>query len=51
MSEEIVLRVLEFKPSIKECATSCEKIFSKLVPVIFWGFMFLGMIFPAIISR
>lgn len=51
MSEEIVLRILEFRPSIKECATSCEKIFAKLVPVIFWGFMALGVILPAIASR
>ncbi|MSN27417.1 MAG: hypothetical protein GJV46_16335 [Geobacter sp.] len=51
MAEEIVLRILELKPSIKECATSSEKIFAKLVPVIFWGFMVLGVILPAIASR
>jgi len=51
VAEEIVLRILELKPSIKECATSSEKIFAKLVPVIFWGFMVLGVILPAIASR
>ncbi|MBC7963140.1 MAG: hypothetical protein H7Y05_09375 [Steroidobacteraceae bacterium] len=52
MNEEIVLRTFELKPtSIKECATSCEKIFAKLVPIIFWGFMILGIILPSIASR
>lgn len=48
MNQEIVFTVLGPKPSIKECATSCEKIFSKIVPIVFWGFMFLGIILPAI---
>ena len=51
MNEEIVLKTLGFRPSIKECATSCEKIFAKIVPIIFWGFMILGIILPSIASR
>lgn len=51
MNEEIALRTLGLRPSIKECATSCEKIFARIVPIIFWGFMFLGIVLPSIASR
>ncbi len=51
MSQEIVFTVLGSRPSIKECATSCEKVFSRLVPIVFWGFMVLGLVLPALAGR
>ena len=51
MNQEIVFTVLGSKPSIKECATSFEKVFSKVVPIVFWGFMVLGMILPTFAGR